>query len=96
MEFILGFPKTVRQHDSIMVIVDRLTKVAHFIRVTYTFSASNVAQVFIRDVVRLHGVLKKIVSHRDAKFTSKFLKELFVGLVTELAFSTTYYPQTYG
>jgi hypothetical protein len=81
MDFITGFPKTVRQHDSIMVVVDRLTKVAHFIPVKSTFSASDVAQVFIRDVVRLHGVPKKIVSDRDAKFTSKFWKETnFLGI----------------
>ena len=82
MDFIIGLLKIVRQHDSIMVIVDMLTKAAHFIPMKSTFSASDVAQVFIRDVVRLHGVPRKIVSDRDAKFTSKFLKELFVGLGT--------------
>jgi len=95
MDFIIEFSKTVKQHDSIMVIVDSLTKVAHFIPVKSTLSTSDVAQVFIRDVVRLHGVLKNIVSERDAKFTSKFWKELFAGLDIELAFSTTYHPQKY-
>ena len=52
--------------------------------------------MFIRDVVRLHGVPKKIVSDRDMKFTSKILKELFVGFAIELAFSTAYHPQTDG
>ena len=66
MEFITGLSKAVRQHDSIMVIVDRLTKVTHFIPVNSTFLASDVGQVFIRDVVRLHGVPKNIVSDRDA------------------------------
>ena len=88
--------KTVKQHDSIMVIVDRLTKVAHFISVKSTFSASDVAQVFIRDVVRLQGVSKNIVSDRDEKFISKFWKELFVGLGIDFAFNTTYHPQTGG
>ena len=83
---------TIDQHDSIMLIMDILTKVAHSILVKFTISTSDVACVFIRDVVRLHGVLKKIVSDRDAKFTSKFWKELFVGLGIELAFSTTYHP----
>jgi len=96
MEFITGFPRTLRQHDSIMVVVYRLTKVAHFIPVTSTFSASDVTKVFIRDVVRLHGVPKKIVSDRDAKFTSKFWKELFAGLGIKLAFSTTYHLQIDG
>ena len=96
MEFIMGFPRTVRQHDSIMVVVEKLTKVAHFIPVKSTFSASDVAQVFIRDVVKLHGVLKKIVPDKDAKFTSKFWKELFAGMGTELAFSIAYHPKTDG
>ncbi len=92
MDFITSFSRTVREHDSSMVIVDRLKKVAHFIPVKSTFSASDVAQVFIRYVIRLHGVPKKTVSDRDAKFTSKFWKELFVGLSIGLAFSTVYHP----
>ena len=55
-----------------MVVVDRLTKVAHFIAVKSTYLASEVAHVFIRDIVRLHGVPKKIVSDRDVKLTSRF------------------------
>ena len=78
------------------MVVDRLTKVVHFIPVKSAYSASDVEQVFTRDVVRLHGVPKNIVLDRDAKFTSKFWKELFAGLGTELAFSTTYHMQTYG
>ena len=96
MDFIIGLSRTVRQHDSIMVIVDRLTKVSHFIPMKSTLSASIVAQVFIRDVVRLHGVQKKIVLERDVKFTSKFWKELFAGLGTKLAFSKTYNLHTDG
>ena len=61
MDLITGLAKTVKQHDSIMVIVDRLTKVSHFIPVKSTLFASNVAQVFIRDEVTLQGVAKKIV-----------------------------------
>ena len=61
MDFITGLPRIVRQHDSIMVVVDMLTKDAHFIPVKSTFSASNVAKVFMRDVVTLHGVPKNIV-----------------------------------
>ena len=89
MEFITGLSRTVRQHDSIMVVVDRLTKVVHFIPLKSTFSACDVTQVFIRDVVRLLGVPKNIVSDRDAKFTSKFWKELFAGLGIEFTFITT-------
>lgn len=61
MDLMRGFSKTVKQHDSITVIVDTLTKVPHFILVKSTFSSSDVAQVFIRYVVRLHDILKKVV-----------------------------------
>lgn len=95
-DFSTGLSKIVKQHDSIMVIVDRLTKVAYFILVKYMFSTTNVAQVFIKDVVRLHGVPKNIVSDKHAKLTSKFWKDLFVGLGTESAFSTTDHSQIDG
>jgi len=72
MKLIIGLSRIVRQHDSIMDVVDKLTKVAHFILVKSTFSPNNVAWVFIRDVVILHGVPKTIVSDRDAKFTSNY------------------------
>jgi len=96
MDFIIGLSRTVKQHDSIMVVVDRLSKVAHFILVKTTYSASEVAHVFIREIVTMHGVPKKILSDRDAKFNSKFWKEMFAGLGTELVFSTTYHLQTDG
>jgi len=72
MDFITGLPRTSRQHDSIMVVMDRLIKVAHFIPMKSLYSTNDVAQVFIIGVVRLHGVPKNIVSDRDAKFTSRF------------------------
>ena len=78
-----------------MVVIDRLKKVAQFIPVKYTYSVDDVAHVFMNYVLRLHCVLKNIMSDMD-KFTSKFWKELFVGLGTELAFNTTYHPQTNG
>ena len=82
MDFITWFPSTVRQHDSIMVILDRLIKVMHFIPLKSTLSARDVAQVFIRDVVRLHGFPKNIMLDKDEKFTSKLWKELFASLGT--------------
>ena len=96
MDFITGLLRTSRQHDSIMVVVDRLTKVAHFIPVKSTHSTNEVVQVFIKDIMRLHGILRNIVSDRDAKFISRFWKELFAGLGIELAFSTTYHPHKDG
>lgn len=75
-----------------MVVVDKFTKVAHFILVKYTNSASEVAQVFIREIMRLHGVPKNIISEIDKMFTSNFWKELFAILGTKLAFSIAYHP----
>jgi len=72
MDFIKSLSRMSRQHDSIMVVVDMLTKVAHFILVKFTYSESVEAQVFIKYIVSLHGVLRNIVSNKDAKFTSKF------------------------
>lgn len=92
MDFVTGFPRTSKYHDSIMVIVDMLSKVAHFIVVKSTNLVSEVVEIFIKEIVRLHGVPKKIISNRDVKFTSNIWKELFVGLGIELAFSTTYHP----
>jgi len=71
-----------------MVVVDKLRKVAHFIMVKSTNSTSEAAQIFIREIVRLHGAPKKIISNRDAKFTSMFGKELFAGLGIELDINT--------
>ena len=80
--------RTSRQHDSIMVVVDRLKKVAHFIVVKSTYSASEVTQVFIWEIVRLHNIPRKIVSNIHSKFTSRFW-ELFASLGTDLALSTS-------
>ena len=71
MDFITGFPRTSRQHDSIMVVVDKLTKATNFIPVKYTYLASDVAHLFIRDVVIFHFVPRNIISNRDVKLTSK-------------------------
>lgn len=90
MYFITSFLRTYKQHDSIMVILDRLTKVAHFIPVKSTYSISDVEQVFIREIyLRMHGVLKKIMLDKDVKLTSSFCKELFAGLGIKLAFTNT-------
>jgi len=96
MEFITGLLRTSRQHDSIMVLVDGLSKVAHLIAVKSTNSASEGAQIFIKEIVRLHGVPKKIISDKDSNFTSKFWKNLFASFGIDLSFSITFHPQTYG
>lgn len=75
-----------------MVVVDKLSKVSHFLVFKSTNSASDIAQIFIKEIVRLHGIPKKVVSDRDPKFNSKFWKEFFTRLGTKLAFSTGYHP----
>ena len=76
-----------------MVVVDKLSKYAHFIPVKSTCKVIDITQVFMKEVFRLHGMLKEIVSNRDTKFTSNFWKSLMVGLETKLLFSTAYHPQ---
>jgi hypothetical protein len=94
MDFITGFPKTQRQNDSIMVVIDKLSKSAHFIPVKSTYKAINIAEIFMKEIFRLHGIPKMVISDRDVKFTSNFWKELFAGLGTNLNFNTSYHPQT--
>ena len=72
MDFITGLPRTKYLHESVMVVVDTLTKVAHFIPVKYAFGTVEVANVFMKEIVRLHRVPKVIISDRDAKFTAAF------------------------
>jgi hypothetical protein len=96
LDFITGLPKTQKQNDSIMVVIDKLSKSAHFIPVKSTFKAINIAEIFMKEIFRLHGIPKMVISDRDVKFTSTFWKELFAGLNTNLNFSTSYHPQTDG
>nr|AAV43974.1 putative polyprotein [Oryza sativa Japonica Group] len=94
MDFITGLPRTSAGHDSIWVVVDRLTKVAHFIPVKTTYTGHKLAELYMARVVCLHGVPKKIVSDRGSQFTSKFWQKLQLELGTRLNFSTAYHPQT--
>eukprot|EP00253_Pinus_taeda_P020306 PITA_20306 len=96
MDFITGLPKTKRNNDSIFVVVDKLSKAAHFIPVQSTYRAAQIAHIFMQNVFKLHGLPKTIISDRDVKFTSAFWKTLFVELGTQLNFSTAYHPQTDG
>ena len=96
MDFVSGFPLTQQKHDSVWVIVDRLTKSAHFIPVRIDYSMDRLAELYVNEIVRLHGVPLSIVSDRDPRFTSRFWKELQSALGTRLNFSTTFHPQTDG
>ena len=96
MDFITVLPRTKYQHDSIMVVVDTLTKDAHFIPVQSTFGTTQVANVFMKEILKLHGIPKMIISDRDENFTTTFRRSLFGGMGTKLNFSTTYHPQKDG
>ena len=96
MDFVTSLPRTQRQHDAIWVIVDRLTKFAHFLPVNVEDSLETLAQLYVDEIVRLHGVLVSIVSDRDPRFTSRFWPSLQAALGTRLHFRTTFHPQTDG
>src|SRR5438132_1547256 len=96
IDFIVGLPRTQKGNDSIWVIVDRLTKVAHFIPVKTTYRGDKYAQLYVDHILRLHGVPHRIVSDRGPQFTSRFWKSLQALLGTKLDFSSAYHPQTDG
>jgi hypothetical protein len=84
MDFITKLPRTNKQHDFIMVVVDTLTKAAHFIPVKLTHKEANIVDVYMREITRLHGITNIIVSDRDPKFTTNFWKELFKGFQKQI------------
>jgi DNA-binding transcriptional regulator WhiA len=96
MDFSTKLARMNKKHDSIMVVVDKLTKATHFISVNLTHKETNIFDVYVREIARLHGIPKTIVSDRDPKFTSKFWKGLFNGFGTNLNFSIAYHLEIDG
>ena len=96
MDFVVGLPLIRRKHDSVWVVVDRFTKSAHFLPVRTEYSLDNLAVLYIKEIVRLHGIPISIISNRDLRFTLIFSGKLQKALGTRLNFSTTFHPQTDG
>ncbi|WOH03791.1 hypothetical protein DCAR_0623191 [Daucus carota subsp. sativus] len=96
MDFVTNLPKTRKGNDAIWIIVDRLTKSAHFLPIRWGCTLDHLAQRYVNEIVRLHGVPISIVSDRDPRFTSRFWKSLQGAMGTRLNFSTAFHPQTDG
>ena len=96
IDFVTHLPWTQQKHDAVWVIVDRLTKSAHFLAVWMTFSLERFCRLYIREIVWLHGVPVSIVSDRDPRFTAHFWKSFQKAMGTRLTMSTAFHPQTDG
>jgi hypothetical protein len=96
MDFIGGLPLTARRFDSIWVIVDQLSKSAHFIPIHTCYDARKYVEIYIAHVLCLHGVPKTIISDRGSQFIARFWEQLHASLGTHLIHSSAYHPQTVG
>ncbi|KAD5961708.1 hypothetical protein E3N88_13181 [Mikania micrantha] len=96
MDFITKLPRTSRNHDSIWVIVDRLTKSAHFLPIREDYSMDRLVKLYVNEIVSRHGVPISIISDRDSRFMSRFWQTLQKALGTQINMSTAYHPQTDG
>ena len=92
MDFVFGFPLTQKKHDSVWVIIDRLTKSAHFLPIRLDYFMDRLAELYVNEIVRLHGIPLSIVFDHAPQFTSRFWKELQSVLGARLNFSTAFHP----
>ncbi|CAI7862164.1 unnamed protein product [Closterium sp. NIES-53] len=96
LDFITGLPSTSRGHDAILVVIDKFSKMGHFIPTNATATTEATTHLFFDRIITIHGIPATLISYRDPKFTSNFLRELMGLLGTKLAMSSTYQPQTGG
>jgi hypothetical protein len=96
MDFILGLPMTHMNYDSMMVVVDRFSKMAHFVACKKKSDASEIVAFFFREVVMLHGLPRSITLDRDTRFHGNFWRTLWKSLHSNFLYGSTYHPQTYG
>ncbi|GJP78049.1 hypothetical protein CLOP_g8378, partial [Closterium sp. NIES-67] len=96
LDFIIGLPTTTSGHDTILVVIDKFSKMGHFISTHTTARTKETAQLFLHYIISQHGIPTTLIFDRDPKFTSKFWKELMSLLGTKLAMSSAYHPQTDG
>ena len=92
MDFVCGLPRSPKNHDAIWEVVDWLTKSIHFIPIRMNYFLDKLAELYINEIVRLHGVPISILSDRDSRFTSRFWDSLLKALGTKLNFSTACHP----
>ncbi|GJU33693.1 putative reverse transcriptase domain-containing protein [Tanacetum coccineum] len=96
MDFVTKLPRTSSGHDTIWVIVDRLTKSTYFLPMREDYKMERLATLYLNEIVTRHGVLISIISYRDSHFTSRFWQSMEEALGTRLDMSTTYHPRTHG
>ena len=94
MDYVSGLLRVTKGHDSIWVVAGRLTKSNHFIPIKTTYTLDRLTELYVQEIVRLHGVTQLIVSNRDNHFILNFWKNLQQALGTKLMFSTSFHPQT--
>jgi transposase InsO family protein len=96
MDFVVGLPRTPKGNDSVWVIVDRLTKVAHFVPVKTQYATEKLADLYVEHMLRLHGAPRSIVSDRGTQFVAKFWQSFHQLLGTTLSYNIAFHPQTDG
>jgi hypothetical protein len=96
MDFITRLPKLAKHNDVIMVVVEKLSKSSHFVLVKSNCKEIDIANIFMKEIFKLHGMPRNIISDRDTKFSSSFWKSLMASFETKLLFSIAYHPQTDG